>query len=131
MVIDTSAVMAILMGEPDAAIFAQAISADSVRLMSAATLLEAAIVIEARYGNAGNEKLDEFIAEAQIVIEPVTRDQITLARIAFRTYGKGRHRAGLNFGDCFSYALAKSAQEPLLYKGNDFMNTDIVASVGP
>ncbi len=99
--------------------------------MSAATLLEAAIVIEARYGNAGNEKLDEFIAEAQIVIEPVTRDQITLARIAFRTYGKGRHRAGLNFGDCFSYALAKSAQEPLLYKGNDFMNTDIVASVGP
>jgi ribonuclease VapC len=86
MVIDTSAVMAILMGEPDAAIFAQAISVDFVRLMSAATLLEAAIVIESRYGNAGNEKLDEFIAEAQIMIEPVTGDQITVARIAFRTY---------------------------------------------
>ena len=86
MVIDTSAVMAILMGEPDAAIFAQAISVDFVRLMSAATLLEAAIVIESRYSNAGNEKLDEFIAEAQIMIEPVTGDQITVARIAFRTY---------------------------------------------
>ena len=127
MVIDTSAVLAIPFSEPDAVIFAQAIESDPVRLMSAATLLEAAIVIEARHGFAGNQKLDEFVSEAQIVVSPVTKEQITLARIAYRTYGKGRHRASLNFGDCFSYALAKEVGQPLLFKGDDFVHSDIPA----
>lgn len=129
MVIDTSAILAILTAEPDAAIFAEAIALSRVRLMSAASLFESAIVIEARHGIAGGEKLDALIAEAQISVEPVTSEQIALARIGYRSFGKGRHRAGLNFGDCFSYALAKAQQQPLLYKGDDFVHTDVIAAL--
>lgn len=125
MVIDSSAVIAILSNEPDAKQFASAIESALTRLISVASLLEAAIVIEARYGLAGGSKLDELVNTAQINVEPVTPEQITIARLAFRTYGKGRHPASLNFGDCFAYALAKSSGEPLLFKGNDFNQTDI------
>lgn len=129
MVIDTSAVLAILSAEADASIFAEAIALSHVRLMSVASLFEAAIVIESRHGIAGGEKLDAFVVEARIRVEPVTREQILLARIGYRTFGKGRHRAGLNFGDCFAYALAKTQQQPLLYKGDDFIHTDIIAAL--
>ncbi len=125
MVIDSSALIAILGYEPEAERFAAAIQDDPIRLMSAASLLESAIVIEARYGEAGGNKLDQLVSVAQIKIEPVTVEQVAAARLAFRTYGKGRHPAGLNFGDCFAYALAKVLGEPLLFKGDDFSQTDI------
>ena len=125
MVIDSSAVIAILCDEPDAEHFATAIESDSIRLMSTASLLETSIVIESRYGEEGGRKLDLLLFKAQVKIEPVTTEQAETARVAFRTYGKGRHPAALNFGDCFSYALAKVSEEPLLFKGNDFSKTDI------
>jgi ribonuclease VapC len=87
--------------------------------------VESAIVIESRRGNAGGQALDQLIDKAKIAILPVSPEQAELARRAFLTYGKGRHPAGLNFGDCFSYALAKSLSEPLLFKGDDFAQTDI------
>lgn len=127
MVIDTSALIAILGNEAEAAQFAEAIEADQVRLISAASLLECAIVIEARYGQAGGDKLDQLVQVAQIKIEPVTVEQVAVARLAFRSFGKGRHLAALNFGDCFAYALAKTHKEPLLFKGDDFSQTDIEA----
>lgn len=125
MVIDTSAIIAILFNEPDALDIALTIEAASVRRISAATLLETAIVVETRHGLAGGEKLDQFINSASVKIEPVTAEQSAIARVAFRLYGKGRHPAGLNYGDCFAYALAKAAGEPLLFKGNDFVHTDV------
>jgi ribonuclease VapC len=125
MVIDTSALIAILEYEPDAAKFAISIQDNSVRLISAASLLECAIVIEARHGEAGGDKLDQLVSLAQIRIEPVTAEQVAAARLAYRSYGKGRHPAGLNFGNCFAYALAKVLGESLLFKGNDFSQTDI------
>lgn len=131
MVLDTSALIAILSAEPEAAALATAIAAAATRLLSAASLLETAIVIEARHGQAGGQKLDELIHTAQIQIEPVTIEQITAARLAYRAYGKGRHPAGLNYGDCFAYALAKISGEPLLFKGEDFSQTDIQAAVLP
>lgn len=129
MVIDSSALIAILSDENDAPALASAIALAVSRRISAATLLETAMVIEARHGRAGGDKLDEFIQTAQITIEAVTLGQIDIARDAFRRYGKGRgHAAGLNFGDCFSYALAKDLGEPLLFKGDDFSKTDIGAA---
>ena len=125
MVVDTSAIIAILEYEVEADQFAEAIQTDPVRFISAATLLECAIVIEARHGQAGGDKLDQMLHIANIQVEPVTAEQITAARLAFRTYGKGRHPAALNFGDCFSYALAKIMDQPLLFKGNDFSQTDV------
>ncbi len=125
MVIDSSAIIAILSNEPEAIQFAQAIQTDNVRLLSAATFLEAAIVIEARYGLPGGDKLDEFISAAQIRIESVTPNQASTARLAYRTYGKGRHPAALNYGDCFAYALAIQSDEPLLFKGDDFGQTNV------
>jgi len=125
MVLDTSAIVAILANEPEAGALTEAIEGDGVRFMSAASLLETAIVIEARYGMAGSEKLDELVTTAQIRIEPVTLEQVTAARLAYRMYGKGRHPARLNFGDCFAYALAKTTGERLLFKGDDFGRTDI------
>ncbi|MCB0212438.1 MAG: type II toxin-antitoxin system VapC family toxin [Anaerolineae bacterium] len=125
MVVDTSAIIAILEYEVEADQFAEAIQTDPVRFISAATLLECAIVIEARHGQAGGDKLDQMLHIANIQVEPVTAEQITAARLAFRTYGKGRHPAALNFGDCFSYALAKITDQPLLFKGNDFSQTDV------
>ena len=126
MVIDSSALIAILTDEPDAALFAETIARATSRHTSTATLLETAIVIESRHGETGGAKLDELIREANVQIEPVTADQVNIARTAFRSYGKGRgHPAGLNFGDVFSYALAKTLDEPLLFKGDDFSKTDI------
>lgn len=127
MVIDTSALVAILSLEPEAARLAQAIEADPTRLISAATLLEAGMVMEARLGAAGGKELDLLVAKAGVVIEPLTADQASIAREAWRRFGKGRHTAALNFGDCCSYALARATGEPLLFKGTDFANTDIAA----
>ncbi|MAT97104.1 MAG: hypothetical protein CL608_08180 [Anaerolineaceae bacterium] len=125
MVIDSSAILALLMAEPESEQFASAIDTASVRLMSAANLLETSIVIEARHGLAGGNKLDELIKKAQISVEPVSLEQAEAARVAYRAFGKGRHPAGLNFGDCFAYALAKISDEPLLFKGDDFTKTDL------
>ncbi len=125
MVIDTSALVAILTNEEEAAELEQAIDQDATRLMSAASVLETAIVLEGRFGEAATHELDLMIQRLPIEIRPVDRDQLEWARFAFHTYGRGRHAAKLNFGDCFSYALAKSTGEPLLYKGTDFSHTDI------
>lgn len=128
MVIDTSALVALLSMEPEAARIASALESDANRLISAATLVETGIVIESRYGPAGARELDLLAAKAAFIIEPVTGEQADVAREAWRRYGKGRHSAGLNYGDCFSYALAKVKGEPLLFKGNDFPQTDIAVA---
>jgi ribonuclease VapC len=125
MVIDTSAVLAILLGEPEQRQFNEKIEADPVRLMSAASYLETAIVIDDRFGHEGARDLRLFLTEGEVVIEPVTMDQAEVAREAYRQFGKGNHSAALNFGDCFAYALAKLTGEPLLFKGNDFTQTDL------
>ncbi len=125
MIIDTSAILAILFEEPDADRFLSAIAADSSRRMSAATLLETTIVLESRSGPAAAHELDAFLRRAQIELEPVTTEQAQTARQAWRRFGKGNHPAGLNFGDCFAYALAMATQEPLLFKGRDFTLTDV------
>ncbi|HOB50169.1 MAG TPA: type II toxin-antitoxin system VapC family toxin [Mycobacterium sp.] len=128
MVIDTSALVAMLTDEPEAARFEAAVATDPVRLMSAASYLEAAIVIETRFGEAGGRELDLWLHRAGVDVVAVAADHAEGARIAYRRFGKGRHRAGLNFGDCFSYALAKASGEPLLFKGEDFAHTDISAA---
>jgi ribonuclease VapC len=129
MVIDTSAILAILLNEAEAWPFALAIErAESCRV-SAASYVEAAIVIDSRRDPIASRELDRFFARAAIVVEPVTLEQAEIAREAYRDFGKGRHAAGLNFGDCLSYALAKLVDEPLLYKGEDFGQTDIVPAV--
>lgn len=125
-VLDTSAIIAILTNEPEAEDFAEVL-ATTLCFLSAASLLECAIVIESRYGEAGGLKLDELLATGRIQVEAVTAEQVMLARQAFRLYGKGKHSARLNFGDCFAYALAKHKACPLLFKGDDFSQTDIVA----
>ena len=125
MVLDTSALLAILNDEPEADAFRLAIEADPVRLTSAASLTEASIVIESRVGEVGGRELDLVIHKAGIRIVDVDTDQAELARAAFRRFGKGRHRAGLNFGDVFAYALSESSGEPLLFKGEDFARTDV------
>lgn len=125
MIIDSSAILALLMIEPEAEQFATAIDEASIKVMSAANFLEASIVIEARHGLAGGSKLDELIEKAQITVESVTFEQAKVARTAYRAFGKGRHPAGLNFGDCFAYALAKIYDQPLLFKGEDFTKTDL------
>ena len=128
MVIDTSALAAIFFHEPERDAFRSAILAASSRLISAATALEAGMVIEGRKGGGAGREFDLFIVRAQIQIVPVDAELADLARSAWRKYGKGRHPAGLNFGDCFSYALAKATGEPLLFKGDDFSRTDIPAA---
>jgi len=111
--------------EPESARLAAAIEGDASRLISAATMVEAGLVIEARHGSAGGRELDLLAAKASLSIEAVTAQQAEVAREAWRRYGKGRHAAGLNLGDCFSYALARVTGEPLLFKGDDFTHTDI------
>ncbi len=128
MIVDTSAVLAVLFHEPDAERFARAITTAPSRRMSAATLLETTIVLESRSGPAAGYELDAFLQEARIELEPVTADQAQAARRAWRRFGKGNHPAGLNFGDCFVYALAETTREPLLFKGRDFELTDIEAA---
>ena len=125
MVIDTSALVAMLFDEPDAEQFELAIELASRRLMSAASILETSIVVESRFGESGGREFDLLLYKAQIEIVAVTPEQIDIARHAYRTYGKGRHSAGLNFGDCFVYALSIVSGEPLLFKGNDFSQTDV------
>jgi len=125
MVIDASAIVAILLNEPEAESFERRIVDDPVRLISAATVLEAAIVIETKLGEAGGAELDLLLHKADVEIVPVGAEHAEEARRAWRRFGKGRHRAGLNFGDCFSYALAELTQEPLLYKGDDFSKTGV------
>ena len=126
MVIDTSALVAILQDEPERRAFNRAIEAAERLAMSAAAFVEVSMIIESRFGSDGIRDLDLFIAKANIELVPVDAEQAHIARTAFRDYGKRRHRAGLNFGDCFSYALAKALDEPLLFKGRDFSSTDIV-----
>jgi ribonuclease VapC len=125
MVIDASAVLAILLSEKDAGRFAEAIQNAEARRMSAVNYLEAALVIDNRGDAMARREFDGFLRRAEIVIEPVTHQQAQIAREAYRDFGKGRHRAGLNFGDCISCALAKVFDEQLLYKGDDFSQTDI------
>ena len=125
MIIDSSAIIAVLLDEANAADIARAIEASSQRLLSAANLLEASIVIESRKGEAGGRELDLLIYRAAIEIVAVDQEQAELARIAWRRFGKGRHPAGLNYGDCFAYALARTRQLPLLFQGDDFSRTDI------
>lgn len=125
MVIDTSAIMAILQDEPEQELFVKAIDSMDSRAMSAVTLVEASMLTLSRRGDEGTRALDLFLAKAQIDIYPVDTEQAYLARRAFREFGKGRHPAKLNFGDCFSYALAQTLGEPLLFKGSDFTKTDV------
>jgi ribonuclease VapC len=125
MVIDTSALVAILFGEPEALSFTRAVADESRKLISAFNALETGIVVEARKGEAGGRELDLLLHRAQIEIVAMNADQAELARTAWRKYGKGNHPAGLNIGDCCAYALAKYSGEPLLFKGNDFSQTDI------
>jgi len=128
MVIDSSALMAIFLDEPDASIYASAIVNDRRRLISAATLAEASIVAIRRRQPDPIAALDILTARLRLMVIPVDHEQALLARDGFRRFGKGRHPAGLNFGDCFSYALAKQRGEPLLFKGNDFSQTDVAVA---
>lgn len=125
MVIDTSALLAILQDEPERRAFNEAIEAAEGRMVSVATFVEVSIVLEARQGAEGVRDLDLFIERAGIELVDVTAEQGRLARRAFARYGKGRHDAGLNYGDCFAYALAVARGEPLLFKGDDFARTDV------
>ncbi|MEX2543475.1 MAG: type II toxin-antitoxin system VapC family toxin [Trueperaceae bacterium] len=125
MVIDTSAILAVLENEAEASTFKLEIASAAVRLMSAGTYLETAMVVESRKGADGIGELRLLLGSAGIRLVPFDAEQAMTAQQAFSRYGKGRHRAALNFGDCFSYALAKSTGEPLLFKGNDFSETDI------
>ena len=125
MVLDTSALVAILTGEPEQTAFIKVIEQADVCLLSAASHVEAALVMEVRHGAAGVHDLDRLLDRAGCQIVAVDAEQASIARSAFQRYGKGRHPAGLNFGDCFAYALAKACGEPLLFKGNHFSQTDI------
>ena len=125
MVIDTSALLAILQREPERRGFIEAIESADLPRISVASFVETSIVIESRYGPEGLHDLDRFISRAGIELIPVDPEQSQLARSAFSRFGKGRHRAGLNYGDCFSYAVAISLGEPLLCKGDDFIHTDV------
>ncbi len=125
MVVDTSALLALLLDEPEAEAFSAALELDESRLVSAATLLEASIVIEARKGEAGGRELDLLVHRADMVVVPVDADHVAEARRAWRRFGRGHHAAGLNFGDVFAYALARVSGEPLLFKGDDFTRTDV------
>ena len=129
MVIDTSAVVAILFGEPEGTAYASAIEQATTRLVSAVTRVELARVIEGRKGEAGRAMIERFLELADIEVAAVTPQQAMTAIEAFRRFGKGRHRAALNIGDCFSYALAIIANQPLLFKGQDFAQTDIEAAI--
>lgn len=129
MVIDSSALLAILQGEPERRRFNEAIEAAAERLLSVATFVEVSIVIDARYGPPGLHHVDLFLDRADIELVDVDAEQARIARDAYSRFGKGRHPAGLNFGDCFSYALANTRGLPLLFKGEDFARTDLVAAI--
>ena len=128
-VVDTSALIAILAREPDAALYAEAIAEADSPLISAATLLELHIVMLNRHGGRAGQLVDRLIQDAGFQIEYFTAQHLELAREAYTRYGKGRNSAGLNYGDCFSYALAKATGLPLLFKGEDFSKTDLLAAL--
>lgn len=125
MVLDTSALLAVLFDEPEAEDVETLIAGDPVRLLSAGSALEAAIVVEARFGEAGGREFDLLLHRARVDIVPFDPDQLEIARGAWRRFGKGRHAAALNFGDCFAYALSRRSGEPLLFVGTDFTRTDV------
>jgi ribonuclease VapC len=128
-IVDTSALIAILRDEADATTFAMAIAGADRRRLSAANYVETAIVIDGSRNPIASRHFDDLLREAEIVIEPVTEEQARIAREAYRDFGRGSgHAAGLNFGDCFAYALAKALREPLLFKGGDFVHTGIPGS---
>jgi ribonuclease VapC len=129
MVIDSSGLLAILQNEPERRAFNEAIEASATRLMSVANFVEVSIVMEARHGAEGVRDVDLFIERAGIELIVVTTDHGQRARRAYAQYGRGRHRANLNFGDCFAYALADARDEPLLFKGDDFRHTDLIPAV--
>ena len=125
MIVDSSVIVAILAGEKQAQAFADALAQAPFRHISAANYVEAAIVVDSRADPIFSRRLEDLIRDARIIVEPVTLEQARSAREAYSTFGRGRHRAGLNFGDCFAYALAKDKGEPLLFKGDDFRRTDV------
>jgi ribonuclease VapC len=125
MVLDTSALLVLLLDEPEAESYRALLEEDGTRLVSAATLLETSLVIEARKGEAGGRELDLLIHKAEIDVVPVDVEQVAEARRAYRRFGRRRHAAGLNLGDVFAYALARTSGEPLLFKGDDFSKTDV------
>lgn len=128
MVLDTSALVAVLSDEPEREELVGKIARAPRRSISSATLLESSIVVEARRGELAGRELDLLLHRARVRTVPVDEEQVELARTAWRCYGKGRHRAGLNFGDLFAYALARASGEELLYKGEDFSQTDVAAA---
>ena len=126
MIVDTSAVIAILRDEPDAETYREALARAAEPRMSAGTYLESAIVVDLNRDPVLSRRFDDLVSAARMRIEPVTEDQVEIARRAYRDFGKGSgHAAGLNFGDCFAYALARLSDEPLLCKGDDFSQTDL------
>jgi ribonuclease VapC len=125
MIVDTSALIAILYWEDEAAQFTQLIRDAAICRLSVASFLELTMVVESQLGPEATRNAETFIRRAGILIEPVTIEQGLIARQAFFDFGKGRHKGQLNYGDCFSYALAKAVEEPLLFKGNDFIHTDV------
>jgi ribonuclease VapC len=132
MILDTSAIVAILRAEPDWRRFASAIDKADRSFISAGTYIEIGVVLERLKLSAVNRDVDRFLEEFNISVEPVTVDQARIAREAYRDYGRGSgHRACLNFGDCFSYALARATREPILFKGDDFIHTDLRSAIPP
>jgi ribonuclease VapC len=129
MIVDTSALIAVLFREPEAERYARLIHDADRCLISAGSYLELSIVLERQAEPEAERQCEMFFRRAGIVIEPFTVDQAHIARQAFHDFGKGRHPAGLNFGDCFAYALAKFTGEPLLFKGEDFTKTDIASAL--
>jgi ribonuclease VapC len=124
-ILDSSAIVAVLRAEPEAREFSRAISSAERCHISAANYLEAAVVIDSTKSAISSRRFDDFFRASRIAVEAVTPRQAEIARAAYRDFGKGRHKAGLNFGDCFAYALAKEMDEPLLFKGTDFARTDV------
>jgi ribonuclease VapC len=131
MILDASALLAMLFAEPEAVAFARAVARAEHRRISAANLLEAGIVADHQADPRAGRQLDALVDRISASIEPVTAEQVQIARQAYLDFGKGNHRAKLNFGDCFAYALAKATGEPLLFKGDDFQHTDIQLAVAP
>ena len=127
MVVDTSAVLAVIFEEAEAAVFAEILAGSETTLCSSVSLLEAGIVIKARKGRAAEKDFRDFLALARIKVVEFSASQSAIAMQAWRKYGKGNHKAGLNLGDCCAYALSKDLRQPLLYKGNDFSRTDVAA----
>ena len=128
MIIDTSALLTILLDEPERRAYNEAIEGAASRALSVANFVEVSIVIESRFGAEGLRDLDLLLDLAGMEVAPVDLEQGRMARLAFSRFGKGQHPAGLNFGDCFAYALAKVRGEPLLFKGDDFIHTDIISA---